>query len=67
MLLLGCVKSVQEFQLIVSLANGLHGAVSIVDISESYTALLHKVANGDKIDEVCSQWYNAKINKIVSM
>ncbi|XP_069045275.1 protein RRP5 homolog isoform X2 [Lepisosteus oculatus] len=39
-LLLGCVKEVNDFELVVSLPSGLTGFVQITNISDSYTKLL---------------------------
>ena len=47
MLLLGRVKEVHEYELIVSLPNGLSGTVPITCISDAYSALLQHLANGD--------------------
>lgn len=55
MLILGCVKKIQDYQLIVSLPNGNHGIVSIANISDAYTSLLHKLSEGDAFTEVIAK------------
>lgn len=50
MLLLGCVESASEFELIVNLPNGLHGYVQITDISAGLTRLAEHVTGADEAD-----------------
>ena len=47
MLVLGCVKAIQDFSLEISLPNGLQGSVSITEISDAYTQLLQRLSEGD--------------------
>ncbi|NXU93455.1 RRP5 protein, partial [Xiphorhynchus elegans] len=48
MLLLGCIKEVTDYELIISLPNGLSGFVPITQISDAYSTLLTKqVAQGE--------------------
>lgn len=49
-LVLGCVREVRDFDLVVSLPNGFQGTIPITDICESYTSLLQKLAEGNDID-----------------
>ncbi|NWR86069.1 RRP5 protein, partial [Furnarius figulus] len=48
MLLLGCIKEVSDYELVISLPNGLSGFVPITQISDAYSKLLSKqVAQGE--------------------
>ncbi|NXC28467.1 RRP5 protein, partial [Campylorhamphus procurvoides] len=48
MLLLGCIKEVTDYELVISLPNGLSGFVPITQISDAYSTLLTKqVAQGE--------------------
>lgn len=53
MILLGCVKEIKDYELILGLANGQQGVVSIVDIGDAYRNLLQKftdLTNSGEID-----------------
>ncbi len=56
MLLLGVIKEVQDYELVVSLANGLDGVVQITHISDAYTQLLQKLAAGQQQLYQVSAW-----------
>lgn len=45
MLVLGAVKEIREFELIVSLPNGIVGHVQITKISNAFTNLLEKLSS----------------------
>ena len=47
MLLLGVVKEIQDYQLVLSIPNGSTATVQITHISDAYKALLQKVSEGD--------------------
>ncbi|XP_051656636.1 protein RRP5 homolog isoform X1 [Manacus candei] len=48
MLLLGCIKEITEYELVISLPNGLLGFVPITQISDAYSKLLsQQVAQGE--------------------
>ncbi|NXK86859.1 RRP5 protein, partial [Formicarius rufipectus] len=48
MLLLGCIKEVNDYDMVISLPNGLSGFVPITQISDAYSKLLSKqVAQGE--------------------
>ncbi len=52
MKVLGSIKEVNEFDLVVSLPNGLHGFVHITHINEKITEKLHEEMNaGDNNDD----------------
>uniref|UniRef100_A0A8B9T781 Protein RRP5 homolog n=1 Tax=Anas platyrhynchos TaxID=8839 RepID=A0A8B9T781_ANAPL len=42
MLLLGCIKEVSDFELVISLPNGLTGFVPVTQISDAYSKMLSK-------------------------
>ena len=48
MVVLGCVKAIHEYEVIMGLPNNLTGTVSIANISDGYKALLQKLAHGDE-------------------
>lgn len=51
MLLLGCIKEVSDYELIVSLPNGLIGFVPVTQISDTYSKMLSKqVAQGELLE-----------------
>lgn len=51
MLLLGCVKEVSDYELVVSLPSGLLGFVPVTQISDAYSKLLSKqVAQGELVE-----------------
>ncbi|KAL5021967.1 hypothetical protein ScPMuIL_001122 [Solemya velum] len=54
MLLLGCVREINDYELIIGLANGLQGFVSIVDIADGYRDLLQKFTEMTKSGEIDS-------------
>uniref|UniRef100_A0A8C3Y5V4 Protein RRP5 homolog n=1 Tax=Catharus ustulatus TaxID=91951 RepID=A0A8C3Y5V4_CATUS len=55
MLLLGCIKEVTDYELAVSLPNGLSGFVPVTQISDAYGKLLTKqVAQGELLEELNS-------------
>ncbi|XP_051778120.1 LOW QUALITY PROTEIN: protein RRP5 homolog [Erpetoichthys calabaricus] len=51
MLIMGCIKEVGDFELMVSLPCGLNGFVSVTNISDSYTKFLTDHVNTDEIME----------------
>uniref|UniRef100_A0A7N8XWV8 Protein RRP5 homolog n=1 Tax=Mastacembelus armatus TaxID=205130 RepID=A0A7N8XWV8_9TELE len=53
MLMLGCVKEVTDFEVMVGLPCGLQGFLSIRNISDSYTRLLSEQL-GSETEEICS-------------
>ncbi|NXO01903.1 RRP5 protein, partial [Rhinopomastus cyanomelas] len=55
MLLLGCVKEVSDYELVVSLPNGLSGFVPVTQISDAYNKMLNKeVAQGEILEGLYS-------------
>lgn len=51
MLLLGCVKEVSDYELVISLPNGLLGFVPVTQISDAYSKMLSKqVAQGELLE-----------------
>lgn len=50
MLVLGWVRHVNNFDMDVSLPNGLTGTVAITDFSDAYTSLLQALADGTESD-----------------
>ncbi|KAM8805938.1 protein RRP5 homolog [Eudromia elegans] len=51
MLLLGCVKEVNDFELVISLPNGLCGFVPVTQISDAYSKLLSDQVAGRELQE----------------
>ncbi|XP_041116751.1 protein RRP5 homolog [Polyodon spathula] len=52
-LILGCVKEVKDFELVVGLPNGLTGYVQVTSISDGYTKLLNdQVDAGEAMEEL---------------
>ncbi|XP_075614116.1 protein RRP5 homolog isoform X1 [Balearica regulorum gibbericeps] len=55
MLLLGCIKEVSEYELAISLPNGLSGFVPVTQISDAYSKMLSKeVAQGELLEDLNS-------------
>ncbi|NXA52839.1 RRP5 protein, partial [Nothocercus julius] len=55
MLLLGCVKEVNDFELVISLPNGLCGFVPVTQISDAYSKMLsEQVAEGELQEDLNS-------------
>ncbi|OXB58266.1 hypothetical protein ASZ78_010460 [Callipepla squamata] len=55
MLLLGCIKEVTDFELVISLPNGFTGFVPVTQISDAYSELLSKqVAEGELLEDLNS-------------
>ncbi|KAM6347614.1 protein RRP5 homolog isoform 3-T3 [Alca torda] len=55
MLLLGCIKEVSDYELVVSLPNGLSGFVPVTQISDAYSKMLSKqVAQGELLEDLNS-------------
>ncbi|XP_027316494.1 protein RRP5 homolog [Anas platyrhynchos] len=55
MLLLGCIKEVSDFELVISLPNGLTGFVPVTQISDAYSKMLSKqVAQGEVLEDLHS-------------
>ncbi|XP_061228578.1 protein RRP5 homolog isoform X2 [Neopsephotus bourkii] len=55
MLLLGCIKEVSDYELVVSLPNGLSGFVPVTQISDAYNKLLsQQVAQGELLEDLNS-------------
>ena len=52
MLVLGCVKEVHEYEVIMSLPNGLSGSVPITNISDAYHDQLKLLASQGESEEV---------------
>ena len=54
MLVSGVIKEIHDYDMDVSLPNGITGYLPITNISNSYTELLHKLTSGEDaaIDEV---------------
>ena len=54
MLVSGIIKDIQDYDMDVSLPNGITGYLPITNISNSYTELLRKLTSGEDaaIDEV---------------
>lgn len=51
MLLLGCIKEVSDYELVVSLPNGLSGFVPVTQISDAYSKMLsEEVAQGELLE-----------------
>ncbi|KAM9012126.1 protein RRP5 homolog isoform 1-T3 [Ara ararauna] len=55
MLLLGCIKEVTDYELVVSLPNGVSGFVPVTQISDAYSKLLsNQVAQGELVEDLNS-------------
>ncbi|XP_069652986.1 protein RRP5 homolog [Haliaeetus albicilla] len=55
MLVLGCIKEVSDYELVISLPNGLSGFVPVTQISDAYSKLLSKeVAQGELLEDLNS-------------
>ncbi|NWR74973.1 RRP5 protein, partial [Centropus unirufus] len=55
MLFLGCIKEVSDYELVISLPNGLTGFVPVTQISEAYSKMLSKeVAEGEFLEDLHS-------------
>ncbi|NWI11122.1 RRP5 protein, partial [Crypturellus soui] len=55
MLLLGCIKEVNDFELVISLPNGLSGFVPVTQISDAYSKMLsEQVAEGELREDLNS-------------
>uniref|UniRef100_A0A803YNN3 Protein RRP5 homolog n=1 Tax=Meleagris gallopavo TaxID=9103 RepID=A0A803YNN3_MELGA len=55
MLLLGCIKEVTFFELVISLPNGLTGFVPVTQISDAYSELLNEqVTQGELLEDLNS-------------
>ncbi|XP_069720305.1 protein RRP5 homolog [Phaenicophaeus curvirostris] len=55
MLLLGCVKEASDYELVISLPNGLSGFVPVTQISDAYSKMLTKeVAQGELLEDLHS-------------
>ncbi|XP_025966122.2 protein RRP5 homolog isoform X1 [Dromaius novaehollandiae] len=55
MLLLGCIKEVSDFELVISLPNGLSGFVPVTQISDAYSKMLsEQVAEGELVEDLNS-------------
>uniref|UniRef100_A0A8B9P867 Protein RRP5 homolog n=1 Tax=Apteryx owenii TaxID=8824 RepID=A0A8B9P867_APTOW len=55
MLLLGCIKEVNDFELVISLPNGLSGFVPVTQISDAYSKMLsEQVAKGELLEDLNS-------------
>jgi len=52
MLLLGCIKEVSDYELVISLPNGLTGFVPVTQISDAYSKLLSKQVDQGELLEV---------------
>ena len=59
MQVLGCVKEIHEYELMIGLPNGLFGSVAITDICQAYTQLLQRLASEDSaatVDPEVGRW-----------
>ncbi|KAM6306459.1 protein RRP5 homolog [Aegotheles albertisi] len=55
MLLLGCIKEVSDYELVISLPNGLSGFVPVTQICDAYSKMLSKqVAQGELLEDLSS-------------
>lgn len=55
MLIAGVIKEIHDYDMDISLPNGITGYLPITNISSSYTELLHQLTEGDAaVSEVCS-------------
>ncbi|XP_060142041.1 protein RRP5 homolog isoform X3 [Globicephala melas] len=55
MRILGCVKEVNELELVISLPNGLQGCVQVTEICDAYTEKLNEqVAQGEPLQDLVS-------------
>ncbi|XP_054019547.1 protein RRP5 homolog [Dryobates pubescens] len=55
MLFLGCIKEVSDYELVISLPNGLSGFVPVTQISDAYSKMLSKeVAQGELLEDLNS-------------
>ncbi|KAM9282065.1 protein RRP5 homolog isoform 2-T2 [Cariama cristata] len=55
MLLLGCIKEVSDYELVINLPNGLSGFVPVTQISDAYSKMLSKqVAQGELLEDLNS-------------
>ncbi|NXU47566.1 RRP5 protein, partial [Turnix velox] len=55
MLFLGCIKEVSDYELVISLPNGLSGFVPVTQISDAYSKMLTKqVAQGELLEDLNS-------------
>ncbi|XP_032844612.2 protein RRP5 homolog [Tyto alba] len=55
MLLLGCIKEVSDYELVISLPSGLSGFVPVTQISDAYSKMLSKqVAQGELLEDLNS-------------
>jgi predicted RNA-binding protein with RPS1 domain len=52
MILLGCVAEIRDFELLISLPNGMYGTVGISNISNHYTSILEQLASGESDQEL---------------
>jgi len=52
MLVLGCVAEIRDFEMVISLPNGMYGTVGIANICSPYTSLLERLANDDNEDQL---------------
>lgn len=56
MRILGCVKEVNELELVISLPNGLQGFVQVTEICDAYTQKLNKQVAQEEPLEVRGVW-----------
>lgn len=56
MRLLGCVKEVNELELVISLPNGLQGFVQVTEICDAYTKKLNEQVAQDEPLKVRETW-----------
>jgi hypothetical protein len=57
-LILGVVKSVHDFELVISLPSGYTGTVPITNISDAYRQKIQALADEDKENEELSEVYS---------
>ena len=59
MLILGCIKEIHDFDLVVSLPNGHFGVVPITHICDVYTETLHHLAMVNDEDNPEQVWMSS--------
>lgn len=55
-LVLGCIKEVTDFEVMVSLPSGLMGYLAISNISDSYTKMVREQLDSDTEVRDCCSW-----------
>ncbi|XP_014667836.1 PREDICTED: protein RRP5 homolog [Priapulus caudatus] len=67
MLILGCIKEVHDFELIVSLPGGIAGVVDIGNISDAYTHLLQNLTKGcsAEVEDLRSMYHLFRVGQLL--